>query len=150
VPERNLLEAAALLHDVGMAVEYHQHHVHGRYLVMSAPLPGFTHREQALIALLVGAHRKGKVEPGSLASLLSNSDENRLQRLGGMLRLAEFLDRTQAGRVAQVRCHLDQHYLQVQVVPDGDATVEVAAARRRGDLLARALGVKIEIVLGVA
>jgi exopolyphosphatase/guanosine-5'-triphosphate,3'-diphosphate pyrophosphatase len=146
--ERDLLGAAALLHDIGMAVEYHEHHSHGMHLVMSGPLPGFTHREQALVAVLVGAHRKGKPNPESLKDLYASGDEERVQRLGGMLRLAEYLDRSQANRVARLHCLLDEGYVQVQVIPDGDATVEISAARRRLDLLARALRVKIEVVLG--
>ena len=57
--ERELLWAAALLHDIGMAVDYDDHHKHSRYLILNAGLPGFTPREVALIAQMARYHRKG-------------------------------------------------------------------------------------------
>jgi exopolyphosphatase / guanosine-5'-triphosphate,3'-diphosphate pyrophosphatase len=145
--ERDLLAAAAQLHDVGMAIEYFEHHQHGQYLVMSTSLPGFTPREQALIALLVGAHRKGRPDPGPLSGLLSPGDQDRLEKLGGMLRLCEYLERSKAQRVKRVRCQLDGRYLQVQAIPDGQAFVEVAAANAKTDLLAKAFGLEVDVIL---
>ena len=40
--ERELLWAAAMLHDIGTAVDYDDHHKHSRYLILNAGLPGFT------------------------------------------------------------------------------------------------------------
>ena len=57
--ERELLWAAALLHDIGMTVDYDDHHKHSRYLVLNAGLPGFEQRELALIGQAVRYHRKG-------------------------------------------------------------------------------------------
>ena len=51
--ERELLWATAMLHDIGIAVDYDDHHKHSRYLILSAGLPGFTPRE-------VGADRPGR------------------------------------------------------------------------------------------
>lgn len=146
--EREVLGAAALLHDIGMAVEYFDHHLHGRFLVTASALPGYSHREQALIALLVGAHRKGRTRIGPLAAVLEPGDDARVAKLGGMLRLAEYLERTKAQRVDAVRCHLGAGYLQVEVIARADVTVEIQAARQRSDLLAKAFGVEVEVVLG--
>ncbi|HEY6398492.1 MAG TPA: Ppx/GppA phosphatase family protein, partial [Solirubrobacteraceae bacterium] len=46
--ERELLWAAAMLHDVGMTISYDDHHKHSQYLIVSAELPGFDPRELAL------------------------------------------------------------------------------------------------------
>lgn len=146
--ERQVLEAAAQIHDIGMAVDYFEHHHHGRYLVTASPLPGFSHREQALIALLVGSHRKGKPRVGTLSSLLQPGDDERLAKLSGMLRLAEHLERTKAQRVQGVQCHLGAGYLQVEVCATGDVSVEIQAANQRSDLLAKTFGVQVEVVLG--
>ncbi len=55
--EPQLVEAAALLHDVGMAVDYDDHHKHSSYLILGSGLPGYTPREVALIALMARYHR---------------------------------------------------------------------------------------------
>ena len=60
--ERELLWAAAMLHDVGMTISYDDHHKHSRYLIVSAELPGFDPRERALIAQISRYHRKGAAE----------------------------------------------------------------------------------------
>ena len=60
--ERELLWAAAILHDVGTAVDYDDHHKHSRYLILNAGLPGFSPRETALIGQAARYHRKG--QPG--------------------------------------------------------------------------------------
>ena len=62
--ERELLWAAAMLHDIGTAVDYDDHHKHSRYLVLNAGLPGYTTRETALIGQIVRYHRKGNPSLG--------------------------------------------------------------------------------------
>ena len=67
--ERELLWAAAMLHDVGMAVDYDDHHKHSRYLILNGGLPGFSPRETALIAQIARYHRKGDAGFGELEPL---------------------------------------------------------------------------------
>ena len=57
--ERELLRAAAMAHDTGMAVAYDGHAAHAHYLILHADLPGFSPRDVALIAQVVRYHRKG-------------------------------------------------------------------------------------------
>jgi exopolyphosphatase / guanosine-5'-triphosphate,3'-diphosphate pyrophosphatase len=146
--ERSLLSAAALVHDIGMAVDYYAHHKHGMYLVMGRALPGFSHREQVLIALLVRYHRRGSPGDQGYGAVLKPGDLDRLGKLAGMLRLAEYLERSKAQRVRAVRCHVGDGYLQVEALSEGDAEIEVREAAARSDLLATSLGVTVEIVPG--
>ncbi|MFZ8812438.1 MAG: exopolyphosphatase [Thermus aquaticus] len=104
--ERRLLLEAAHLHDIGMHIGYHEHYKHGAYLVLSTPLFAMSHREQALPALLVRYHRRGKPEPGAFRSLLSRGDARLLLRFSALLRLAEILERTRSGRVRGARVAL--------------------------------------------
>jgi exopolyphosphatase / guanosine-5'-triphosphate,3'-diphosphate pyrophosphatase len=87
--ERELLWAAAILHDIGTAVDYDDHHKHSRYLVLNAGVPGYSAREIALIAQMVRYHRKGKPSMGDLAGLAREGDEDLLSRCSAVLRLAE-------------------------------------------------------------
>jgi exopolyphosphatase / guanosine-5'-triphosphate,3'-diphosphate pyrophosphatase len=57
--ERELLWAAALLHDIGMSIGYDSHPEHAHYLILESGLPGYGPREVALIAQIVRHHRKG-------------------------------------------------------------------------------------------
>src|SRR5436190_3753377 len=55
--EREWLEHAALLHDLGYLVDYEGHHKHGFYLITNAALDAFDQREIEIIAHLVRYHR---------------------------------------------------------------------------------------------
>lgn len=148
--EHELLTSAALIHDIGMAINYYDHHKHGYFLTMSTALPGFSHREQALLALLVRYHRKGKPNLNNLGldMLWQADDLERVSKLSALLRMAEYLERSKAQRVKELRCHLDKNYLQIEVIADGDAQIEVQAAQERSDLLSKSYGLHVEIMLG--
>lgn len=56
-PER-LLRWACRMHELGLAIAYSKHHLHGAYILRHADLPGFARDEQALLAALVAGHRR--------------------------------------------------------------------------------------------
>lgn len=141
-----LLAAAAQLHDIGMSIDYYGHHKHGAYLIGARPLAGFDHREQALIALVVKAHRKGKPSLNGFAGLLQEGDDARVRHLAGILRVAEQLDRSRAGRVVGVAVHVSNAVVQIEVQSVGDAALEVQEASARAGLLAESLGKRVELV----
>ena len=72
--ERELLWAACMLHDIGMSVDYDDHHKHSRYLILNGGLPGFSPIEVAIVAQAARYHRKGMPDPGPLAALFGPGD----------------------------------------------------------------------------
>ena len=74
--ERELLFCACVLHDIGMSVDYDDHHKHSRYLILNAGLPGFDPREVALVAQAARYHRKGMPDFGELAPLATEGDDD--------------------------------------------------------------------------
>ena len=96
--ERELLWAACLLHDIGVAVNYDDHHRHSYYLTLNAGLPGFSPRELILIGLVARYHRKGAPDTAALGDVAQHGDDERLRLLCGMIRLAEQLERSRDGR----------------------------------------------------
>ncbi len=100
VRERELLGTAALLHDVGLFVSRDQHHRHGYYLVRNAELVGFTDEEQEILANVARYHRKSHPKSGHDGyARLDAGARDVVRRLGGILRLADALDRTHRGAV---------------------------------------------------
>jgi exopolyphosphatase / guanosine-5'-triphosphate,3'-diphosphate pyrophosphatase len=145
--ERELLWAACLLHDIGVAVNYDDHHRHSHYLTLNAGLPGFTPRELILIGLIARYHRKGEPDASELGHLAESGDEHRLQLLCGVIRLAEQFERSRDRAIADVRVSAngDAVSLAADCDPFRDATVPIWAARRNADLLAEALGREVAI-----
>lgn len=80
------LRWAALLHEIGLSVSHSQFHKHGAYLVKHSDLPGFSHQEQQMIALLVRGHRRRI--PLDLFKELPREDQTPGLRLCLLLRLA--------------------------------------------------------------
>jgi exopolyphosphatase/guanosine-5'-triphosphate,3'-diphosphate pyrophosphatase len=131
--ERQLLWAAAMLHDVGMAISYDDHHKHSRYLIESAELPGFDPRERALIAQMSRYHRKGLPKLGEMAGLAGDGDEDLLDRCSVILRLAEHLERGRDQSVSQVRLRANGHGVDLHLEADGDLTLQRWSVERYGD-----------------
>jgi exopolyphosphatase / guanosine-5'-triphosphate,3'-diphosphate pyrophosphatase len=142
--ERELLEAAALLHDIGTAIGYDAHHEHSQTLITNAGLPGFSPREIALIALLARYHRKGTPSTGAYASVLAEGDDLLLVRLAAILRLSEYLERGRTSAVDDVAVSWAEEaegrkVLRLTLIADEYPAVEIWQTRRNAvDLMERA------------
>jgi exopolyphosphatase / guanosine-5'-triphosphate,3'-diphosphate pyrophosphatase len=146
--ERELLDYAAILHDIGVVVGYYDHHKHSAYLVLNSTLLGFSHREVAIISYLVRNHRKGLADTTELAATLALDDPSRIARLSALLRIAEYLERSKSQVVRSLRVTINANEVVIAVEADGDAAVEIWEAERRSGLFEKAYGVKVRIVAG--
>jgi exopolyphosphatase/guanosine-5'-triphosphate,3'-diphosphate pyrophosphatase len=102
--ERELLEYAALLHDIGMFLSYESHHRHSYYLIRHSDLLGFDQNELAIMATTALFHRRylpRRRYPEFAA--LDNHGQKIVRVLSTLLRLAESLDRSHAGLVRHAR-----------------------------------------------
>jgi exopolyphosphatase / guanosine-5'-triphosphate,3'-diphosphate pyrophosphatase len=136
--ERELLWAASMLHDIGMSIDYDDHHKHSRYLILNGGLPGFTPVETAIIAQAARYHRKGMPSSGPLSRLFADGDAERLDRCATLLRLAEDLERARDQLVRRTEVELAGDGVELRLIADGDASVPRWAAGRERDLFARA------------
>src|SRR5258708_7434250 len=137
--ERELLWAACMLHDIGMSIDYDDHHKHSRYLILNGGLPGFEPVETAIIAQAARYHRKGMPSPGPMAPLFGDGDVERLDRCAALLRLAEDLERSRDQLVRGTDIALHDGEVQLRLIAEGDPAVPRWAAGRGGELFARAL-----------
>ena len=148
--ERELLWAACMLHDIGVTIDYDDHHRHSHYLIQSTGLPGFDPRELELIALIARWHRKGDPDASALGDLERKDDQDRLEVLCGVIRLAEQLERSRDRSVASVE--LDRHDGRILLravtsgEPGSDPSVAIWAAQRNADVLAAAIDKPVEVV----
>ncbi|HEV2059948.1 MAG TPA: Ppx/GppA phosphatase family protein [Solirubrobacteraceae bacterium] len=143
--ERELLFVACVLHDIGMSVDYDDHHKHSRYLILNAGLPGFRPREVALVAQAARYHRKGMPDFGELSPLAEPGDDERLDRLSILLRLAEDLERSRDQSVRAAHVAPDNGTIRLELDADGSASVERWAAQREVVLFERAFGRELKV-----
>src|SRR3954453_14755838 len=143
--ERGLLWACALLHDNGMTIHYDDHHKPSLILLLNEVLPVFSPREVALIGQAVRYHRKGMPSLGPFDSIAEKGDEDRLDRMAALLRVAEDLERSRDQLVREAHVSLDDGVVRLDLVSDSDARVAIWAAGREGDLFERAFGRGLEV-----
>ena len=138
--ERELLWATAMLHDIGTAVDYDDHHKHSRYLILSAGLPGYSPREVGLIGQAARYHRKGN--PASASSPRSRARATRRcsNRIAASVRIAEQLERSRDQAVHA--CDVDVHdgHVDLRLHADEDVTIARWATERQGDVFRKAFG----------
>jgi exopolyphosphatase/guanosine-5'-triphosphate,3'-diphosphate pyrophosphatase len=138
--EREWLEYAALLHDVGVHISYERHHKHSHYLIKNGDLRGFDPEEIDTIALVARYHRQAT--PKKRHEIFGDFRRKRrrtIRTLAAILRLAEGLDRSHQQSVAAVELHDRGDDMLLQIRTTGDAELEVWAAGRHSAPLERLL-----------
>ena len=144
--EREWLEFAGFLHDIGNHISYEKHHRHSYYLIKHGDLRGFEPAEIDIIALVTRYHRRATPKREHIGfEDLSKEHRRTVEILSAFLRLAETLDRSRHGviRSIQVRERLGELRISVQAI--GDAELEVWAAHKQAKALEEALSRKVRI-----
>lgn len=142
--ERGLLEAAALLHDVGQLVSYRKHHKHSYQLIMHAERLGLPARDRGLVALISRYHRRtGPRRKHPEFAALAPADQNVVRRVSALLRVADGLDRGHTATVGTVSTELTPNALVIRIAPQltgADLGLEAWGASRKADVLAKLIG----------
>ena len=138
--EREWLEFAALLHDIGVHISYGRHHKHSRYLVKNGDLRGFEPEEVEVMALVARYHRRGLPKRshegfGNLSAELRRT----IKTLSAILRVAESLDRSHQQSVKSLKIIAGSQDYLLRLIPAGDTELEVWAAQRSVAPLEQAL-----------
>jgi len=146
---REILEAAALLCNVGMFLSHAQHHKHSYYVIRGTDrLTGFNDDEVERIALVARYHRKSDPRQKHVEFAAVRDDTKyEVSVLAGLLRIATGLDRNHAARVRAVTVRDSEKGVVVEAtpVPGEDIGLELYAAGARAGLLERTLDLKVDV-----
>jgi exopolyphosphatase/guanosine-5'-triphosphate,3'-diphosphate pyrophosphatase len=154
--ERELLWAAAILHNCGVYISHAAHHKHSYYLIRNAELLGFTELELELIANLARYHRKSKPKKKHefYQKLPHKTCQLMVKQLSAILRLAVALDRRQKGAIAKVNCQYNQEYqeLHLHLLPadiGDDCALELWSLNYKKDVFQEEYGVKVIATIAI-
>ncbi|MBD2497697.1 Ppx/GppA phosphatase family protein [Nostoc sp. FACHB-280] len=152
--ERQLLWAAAILHNCGHHISHSSHHKHSYYLIRNGELLGYTETEIEIIANLARYHRKSppKKKHENFRNLLSKNHRQIVCQLSAILRLAVALDRRQIGAISQVnlRYYPDLQQVHLSVFPtnsDDDCSLEMWSLDYKKGVFEEEFGVKLVATL---
>lgn len=144
--ERRLLEAAALLHDIGHSMRRKPHHKASRDGILDAEFEEFTEREQRMIACVARYHRKAHPKRDHrIYRDLDPVDQVIVHALAAILRIADGLDRAHASSVAGVRARLVGDVLRITVTQRFPFEEDVEGGMRKRRLFEQTFGVTVEI-----
>ncbi|NEQ19524.1 MAG: Ppx/GppA family phosphatase [Microcoleus sp. SIO2G3] len=148
--ERQLLQAAALLHNCGHYVSHSSHHKHSYYLIRNGELLGYNETEVEIIANLARYHRKSppKKKHENYRNLVSKNHRQIVNQLSAILRLAVALDRRQIGAITRVQCEYlpEQQEFNLKVFPsraDDDCALELWSLDYNKGVFEAEFGVKL-------
>jgi len=152
--ERELLWAAAILHNCGHYISHSSHHKHSYYLIRNGELLGYTETEIEIIANLARYHRKSgpKKKHDNYQNLPSKKHRQIVSQLSGLLRLAVALDRRQIGAIDEVKCkyhpQVQELHLQLQASqPNDNCALELWSLDYKRAVFEADYGVKLVISL---
>jgi exopolyphosphatase/guanosine-5'-triphosphate,3'-diphosphate pyrophosphatase len=123
--KRDLLEAAALLHDIGHHISYTKHHKHTYYLIKNSDVAGFDENEVELIANIARYHRKAQPSEKHLPFKEMTKENRRVvQTLAAILRLADACDRRHTGGIGDVKIKSGNGAVTLRLYAPDSADVE--------------------------
>jgi exopolyphosphatase/guanosine-5'-triphosphate,3'-diphosphate pyrophosphatase len=144
---RDLLIAAALVHDVGALISHAGRHKHAYQLILHGDIRGFSWSDVQIIANVARYHRGAAPAKRHVNFRRLRKRDRRLVRaLAGILRVALGLDRTHTQRVAAVRCTGRAGDLRLVLTAHSDPQVEIGDALRKSDLLADVLDARVRVI----
>ncbi len=147
---RRILESAAILHDIGYYIDSKSHNKHSQQMVLEHGLSGFELKEIEFISCICRYHRGGlpDKEKHEIYKEFDKKDRKTVKRLGGILRLADGLDRAHLALIKKIKLDYDRENNIVTFIlsPNTpDYYPDITAAIRKRDLFE--IGFKTQSVL---
>jgi exopolyphosphatase/guanosine-5'-triphosphate,3'-diphosphate pyrophosphatase len=147
--DRRLLKSAALLHDIGISINYYDHARHSAYLVENARLFGLTHREQILTAVVAGWHGgiSAKLQRNRLYNeFLDETDWAKAKKMSALLAVANSLDSTQRQLITNPLVSFTKGVACVSVSTEGDCSLEMQSMEKQRKTFQREFGTELNII----
>lgn len=145
---RPYLEVAALLHDIGHAVNYQKHHKHTQYLIQNSDLPGLTEKERTVVALIARFHRRSKPDVGhELMQPLSPAEFRLVRKCATLLRVADSLDRSHHQPVKSFTASVKGRAVAMNVKARASVDLELWDLQHELELFREVFGKSLQVTL---
>ncbi len=148
--ELEILKAAALLHDIGYAIEEKSHNKHSQEIILKEGLSEFSEEEIKMTACIARYHRGGLPDKNNheLYGNFAKPQRKIIKRLAGILRFADGLDLEHRKVIQAIKAEYDSvnNILKLILIPYKDEKgLNISKSLRKRDLLE--LGFKCQSVV---
>ncbi len=144
--DRKILQAAALLHDMGQFVSFKDHHKHSLYLISHTELPNFDQREMLLVANVARYHRKAlPQEEHHYFAILEDDERERVLKLAALLRVADALDREHRQQVSGVTVKVGDDEVALWLDGTAGLLLEGWTVKKKANLFKEVFGRKVAL-----
>lgn len=146
--EKKYLESAALLHDIGYFKEAKGHNKHSMKMIVKEGLKEFSPTETKIIACIARYHRGSlpDKEEHEIYNTLEKHERKIVKRLGGILKLADGLDKAHKSIIKNIKIDYDfqNSVAKIFLMTNGEP-LDISAAIRKRDLFE--IGFKCQSVI---
>lgn len=143
--DRELLEYAGLMHDIGWHIGRKKHHKHSAYLIRHGRLRNFSEEEIEIMACIARYHRKAHPSKNHADYVALPARARKTVDYGAaLLRVADGLDRTHAAVIRDVRTSVNKRTITLHLETAADAELEIWGAKRKADWMEELFGRKVE------
>lgn len=141
-----ILQVAALLHEIGLFVSNHNHHLHSQYLIINSDLFGLGGDDKKLAACVARYHRKNPPQPDDeIFCELSRDQRIDVAKLAAILRVADCFDRTHSQLLREISVQRDDRQLVIAVAKARELSLERLAIQRKGAFFQALYGISIDL-----
>jgi exopolyphosphatase/guanosine-5'-triphosphate,3'-diphosphate pyrophosphatase len=142
--ERMMLEAAAILHDIGVFIRSSGHNRHGQYIVAHSEIFGLRREELAIIATVIRYHRGDPPQETDLEyAALPPEDRILVLKMAAILRVADALDRGHSRQIENIAVERKGESLIVRSGENHDLSLEHLGLEEKADLFQDVFGYKV-------
>ena len=147
---RRLLETAALLHDIGITINFYSHARHSAYMIQNAKLFGLTHKEQIITSAIAGWHNgvsKNYFKDRFYKEMLTESNWKTINKLALFLALAESLDYTETKQINVIEPGMNKKSATLKLFAHGIPSIEMHQIKEHLPWFKKTFGVELKVEL---
>ncbi|MCA1927592.1 MAG: HD domain-containing protein [Calditerrivibrio sp.] len=141
--EKFLLEASAILHDIGYYIDIHNHHEHSAYIINSFKMPGYDKRDMKLISIISFMHREKKIRSDDTLSRLTPNELLTVKKLVALLKIADSLDASHMQIIQDINLSISDTMIRITAVCRDIPYIEEKVFNRKNRDFLETFGVPI-------
>jgi exopolyphosphatase/guanosine-5'-triphosphate,3'-diphosphate pyrophosphatase len=144
-----ILKVAAYLYESGKRVGFYNFEKHSGYIILNSNIYGITHRDLVLASFVASNTAIEDINPFDWAryrDLVGDEDVDVVRKMGIILRIANYLDRSLSSVVKGINCDILGDSVIMKTEVDGDATLEINSALEIGSDFRKIFKKNLEIL----